>query len=79
MVKITNTEAAVSAAQSYAERTGTCVQEALWLAGSFAYCHCTDCEAAAAAEAASETYAEGAWLRAAENDGHGYVAGCPCC
>jgi hypothetical protein len=42
-------------------------------------CHCDDCQEQAAAESAAEIWAEEAWLRAAENDGHGYVEGCPCC
>jgi hypothetical protein len=77
------TPAAEAAAQAYAERTGTCIQEALAAAGSFAYCHCSGCMEQAEAEAAGETWAEGAYLRWAEGgwdtSGHGYQEDCPCC
>lgn len=66
-IVITASPQAEEAAQAYAERTGTCVQAALDAAGLVAYCHCATCGEGYAAEAAAEAYAEGAWLRAAEN------------
>lgn len=47
--------------------------------GDLYECPCAECMAACEAETAAEIRAESAWLRAAENDGHGYVQGCPCC
>lgn len=79
------TPAAEAAAQAYAERTGNCIQEALFAAGSFAYCHCAGCMEQAEAEAKAEQWAEGAWLRAAENAGEPcrgiwtMDGGCACC
>lgn len=74
------TSAAISAAEAYAERTGICVRS-----NEIPYCPCPSCIEEAAAEAAAETYAEGAWLRAAENAGEpcrgiwALDGGCACC
>ena len=85
MIAIAPTEAAGDAAVDFSARTGTCVQAALQAAGLFHYCACPGCLEAGAAEAAAEIWAEGAWLRAAENAGEpcrGIMTadgGCACC
>lgn len=66
-IVIAKTEAAELAAQAFAERTGTCIQEALNEADIIAYCHCEGCLEEGNAQAQAEAWAEGAWLRAAEN------------
>lgn len=84
-IAIAATEAAADAAVDFSNRTNTCVQTALHEAGHFHYCACEGCLEAGAAEAAAEAWAEGAWLRAAENAGegcHGIMTldgGCACC
>lgn len=70
-IAIAATEAAADAAVDFSHRTNTCVQAELQAAGHFHYCACEGCLAEGAAQAAAETWAEGAWLRAAE-------AGEPC-
>lgn len=66
-ITIANTTAAELAANDFAVRTNTCIQVALNTAGIIAYCPCAGCLETGAAEAAAEQWAEGAWLRAAEN------------
>lgn len=84
-IAIARTEAAETAAQAFAERTGTCIQDALNEADIIAYCHCLGCMEEGAAQAAAEMWAEGAWLRAAENAGEPcrgawtLDGGCACC
>ena len=77
-ILVADTPAAIAAAEAFAVRTGTCVQSE-----AIPYCPCPPCVEDAAAEAAAEIYAEGAWLRYAEGGwdltGHGYQEGCPCC
>lgn len=85
MIAIAATEAAADAAVEFSARTNTCVQTALGDAGHFHYCACAGCLEQGAAECAAETWAEGAWLRAAENAGEpcrGIMTldgGCACC
>ncbi len=86
MIAISATQTAVDAAQAYAARTGTCVQAALDAlpADLRTYCNCEGCLEDGAAQAAAETWAEGAWLRAAEagQPCQGIMAGdggCLCC
>lgn len=79
MVIVTDTPAAIAAAEAFAVRTGICVRSE-----AIPYCPCPPCVEDAAAEARAEIWAEGAWLRAAEQgepcrgiftlDG-----GCACC
>ncbi len=57
-IKIAYTEAAISAAQDYATRTGTCIFTALTNAGIFDYCSCAGCVEEARMEAAAEWEAE---------------------
>lgn len=70
MIKVSNTDAAAAAAVEFSFRTNACVRAALDEAGRFDYCACAGCYEAAAAEAAGEAWAEGAWLRAAESVGY---------
>ncbi len=69
-VVVADTPAAAAAYAAFLARTCT---------GDTYDCPCGACDDARDAEAAAEVRAEGAWLRAAEGDGHGYVEGCPCC
>lgn len=80
-ITIADTDAAIDAAQAFAARTNICVQAEL----PNGYCACEGCLENAAAEAAAEQWAEGAWLRAAENAGEPcrgiwtLDGGCACC
>lgn len=81
---IATNEAAADAAVDFSNRTNTCVQAALHEAGHFHYCACAGCLEEGAAQCAAETWAEGAWLRAAEagQGCQGMMAldgGCLCC
>lgn len=84
-IVIANTPEAIAAAQAMAERRNVCIQEALDIAETFAYCICKGCSDMHRAEVAAEMWAEGAWLRAAEDAGppcQGRFAldgGCLCC
>lgn len=82
---IAATETAADAAVDFSNRMNVCVQAELSAAGHFHYCACAGCLEAGAAEARAEQWAEGAWLRAAENAGEPcrqiwtLDGGCACC